>query len=207
MDNVVEVLNNQLPRYFRPVIEFQEIIKAHSYGLEKVDGIMARLQANFYIPTCDEPTIAYYEKLLGIAYRIGDSLNFRRVRVLQRLNLVAPFTIGFLRERLTELYGKEGYTLSVNSEECTLTIKVTSDRYGAIDLLYDLLIDILPAHIQLIANQEATIYVPGKLYVGGVMFTLIEQTIYKDTKENIGGGIYVMGIVSGTFIQTIQGGI
>ncbi len=67
MDDAVKVLGEQLPRYFRPIIEFQEIIKAHGYGLGKVDGAMARLQANFYIPTCDGSTIAYYEKLLGIS--------------------------------------------------------------------------------------------------------------------------------------------
>mgnify|MGYP002517240385 CR=1 FL=1 len=207
VDEAVKILNGQLPRYFRPVIEFQEIMKAHGRGLEKLDGIMARLQANFYIPTCDEATIAYYEKLLGIAHHIEDGLDFRRTRVLQKLNLVAPFTIGFLKERLTALYGEDGYTLEVTPETCSLTIKVTSHRYGAIDLLYDLLLDILPAHLRLMANQEATSYVPGRLYVGGAMFVLIEQTIYKDTETYVDGGIYAVGIVSGTFIQTIQGGM
>ncbi len=203
VDDAVKVLGEQLPRYFRPIIEFQEIIKAHGYGLGKVEEVMARLQANFYILTCDELTIVYYERLLGIAYRIGDSLDFRRIRVLQKLNLITPFTIGFLRERLTELYGKEGYILSVNPETYTLNIKVTSDRYGAIDLLYGLLLDILPAHLQLSANQEAAIYVPGRLYVGGAIFTLIEQTIYKETEESIGGSVYTAGIVSGILMQTI----
>lgn len=207
VDEAVKSLNSQLPRYFRPVIEFQEIMKAHGHGLEKLDGVMARLQANFYIPTCDEPTIAYYEKLLGITHHIGDGLDFRRTRVLQKLNLVAPFTIGFLEERLTALYGENGYTLEVTPETCSVTIKVTSDRYGAIDLLYDLLLDILPAHLRLMANQEATSYVPGRLYVGGTVFTLIEQTIYKDTEQYMNGGIYAAGIASGTFIQTIQGGM
>lgn len=207
VDNAVEVLNSQLPRYFRPVIEFQEIMKAHGHGLGRLDGVMARLQANFYIPTCDELTISYYERLLGITYHTGDNLDFRRLRVLQKLNLVGPFTIGFLRERLTELYGENGYALEVTPETGLLTIKVTSDRYGAINLLYDLLLDILPAHLHLTANQETMNYIPGRLYIGGILASLTEQTIYKDTEKYIDGAIYIGGSVSGTFIQTIRGGI
>ena len=62
-----------------------------------------------------------------------------------------------------------------------MTINVTSDRYGAIDLLYDLLWDIIPAHLQIIANQETT--------------------------NDIGGSrLYAAGFVANTYIQTIIGG-
>ena len=143
VDSAVKTLNDQLPRYFRPIIEFQEIMKAHGHGLGKVDGVMARLQANFYIPTCDEATIAYYERLLGIVCHVGDDLDFRRARVLQKLNIIIPFSIDFLRDRLIDLYGKDGFVLEEDSPSCALTILVTSDRYRAVDLLFELLLDVL----------------------------------------------------------------
>ncbi len=100
------------------------------------------------------------------------------MRVLQRLNIIVPFSIGFLRDRLTELYGKDGYMLEEDSPACALTIKVTSDRYRTVDLLYDLLLDVLPAHLQLTARQEVSASVSGSLYAGGTIFTIAEQTIY-----------------------------
>lgn len=205
VDDAVRTLNSQLPRYFRPIIEFQEIMKAHGHGLGKLDGVMARLQANFYIPTCDEPTIAYYEKLLGIACRIGDELDYRRMRVIQKLNIIIPFTIDFLRDRLIDLYGRDGFVLEEDSPSCALTILVTSDRHRAVDLLFDLLLDILPAHLQLVARQEVNTSTVGRLYVGGTIFTIFEQTIYKDTVTEVGDDLNAAGGVSETFIQTIGG--
>lgn len=203
MDDVVKILEGQLPRYVRPVIEFQEILKAHGYGAGQAEGVMERLQDNFYIVTCDEPTIAYYEGLLGIVCRVDDDLGYRRIRVLQKLNMSVPFTIGSLRERLTELYGTDGYTLSVDPATCTIRIKVTSDRYGAIDLLYDLLLDILPAHLALIADQEATTYVPGRSYAAGSMCRTFIQTIHRHTVTDVPSGMDVAGGMAGTKIQAI----
>ena len=139
MSSAEKVLKQQLPRYFRPISEFGEILKAQGYGLDQFDKASAKVYANNYIATCDEETIAYYERLLGIVYRFGDTMEYRRTRVLQKYNTIVPFSVGFLRDKLTELYGEDGYEMSVDSAACKLKIKVTSDRYGAIDLLYDLL--------------------------------------------------------------------
>ena len=122
---------------------------------------MTRLQENFYLSTCDEETVAYYENLFGLRVRLGDTLDFRKERLLQKFNTVVPFSIGFLKAKLGMLYGTDGYTLDVDSVESILRIKVTSDRYGAIDLLYDLLWDVVPAHMKIIANQETVNTVPG----------------------------------------------
>ena len=173
-----DILAEQLPDFFRPIIEFQQIMIAHGYALDSLDSNALQIAANNYIPTCDEQTIAFYEQLLGIVYRFGDTLEYRRTRLLQKFNTIVPFSIGFLRDKLTELYGEDGYELSVSSPDCTITVKVTSDRYGAIDLLYDLLWDVVPAHLQIIANQETTNDVGGgKLYTGGVAANTFIQTI------------------------------
>lgn len=177
MSNAEEVLKQQLPRYFRPIIEFGEILKAQGYGLDQFDKASAKVYANNYIATCDEETIAYYERLLGIVYRFGDTMEYRRTRVLQKYNTIVPFSVGFLRDKLTELYGEDGYEMSVDSAACKLKIKVTSDRHGAIDLLYELLWNIVPVHIQITANQQATNYASCHLYVGGAVSRTMIQTI------------------------------
>ena len=136
MSRAEETLRGQLPEYFRPIIEFREILKAHGYSLDKLDETSEKVKDNNYIATCDEETIAYYEKLLGITYRFGDTMEYRRARVLQKYNTIVPFSIEFLRDKLTELYGEDGYEMSVDSAACKLKIKVTSDRYGAIFMIF-----------------------------------------------------------------------
>ena len=201
--NPVEVLTGQLPRYFRPVTEFQEILKAHGYGLSGICDVMTRLQENFYLSTCDEETVAYYENLFGLRVRLGDTLDFRKERLLQKFNTVVPFSIGFLKAKLGMLYGTDGYTLDVDSVESILRIKVTSDRYGAIDLLYDLLWDVVPAHMKIIANQETVNTVPGFFNVAGGISSAFEQTIYEYTVTDIEGKAHTSGGMSGTVIKKI----
>ena len=203
MSNAETILKQQLPRYFRPIIEFGEILKAQGYSLDRFDEASAKVYANNYIATCDEDTIAYYERLLGIVYRFGDTLEYRRTRVLQKYNTIVPFSIGFLRDKLTELYGEDGYEMSVDSAACKLKIKVTSDRYGAIDLLYDLLWDVVPAHIQILANQQTTNRVSCRLYAAGAVSRVFVQTIYRHTVYDIKETANTGGTLSGTKIQTM----
>lgn len=165
-----------LPRYFRPIIEFQEIMKAHGWAVDGLEHNIGQVGANCFIQTADADTIAYYESLLGITYTPGETLEFRRQRVLQKFGEVVPFTIGFLRTQLSDLYG-EGYTLEVDSAACTLTITVESGQYGALNLLYSLLWSILPAHLEIIAEQEVTSTLPMPLYVGQVMMVTCVKTI------------------------------
>ena len=204
MSRAEETLRGQLPEYFRPIIEFREILKAHGYSLDKLDETSEKVKDNNYIATCDEETIAYYEKLLGITYRFGDTMEYRRARVLQKYNTIVPFSIEFLRDKLTELYGEDGYEMSVDSAAWKLKIKVTSDRYGAIDLLYDLLWDVVPAHIQILANQQTTNRVSCRLYAAGAVSRVFVQTIYRHTVYDIEEAANTGGAVSGTKIQTIS---
>lgn len=170
-------LTRELPYWFRPILEFQELLTAEETTLNTAESDMQNVYNNFFVQTCDEATLAVLEKQFGIVHKYGDTIEYRRARVLQKYNTIVPFSIGFLNDRLTELYGADGYEISVNPTACTLTVKVTSDIYGAVDLLYDLLWDIVPAHIQIIANQETTNYTQGKIYAAGITSRAQYQTI------------------------------
>ena len=47
-----------MPEYFRPIIEFREILKAHGYSLDKLDETSEKVKDNNYIATCDEEAVA-----------------------------------------------------------------------------------------------------------------------------------------------------
>lgn len=66
-----------LPSYFRPILEFQEIMKTEGKTAEEVKRNADRLSDNCFIQTCDEATLAYYERLLQIS-NIGATLEERR---------------------------------------------------------------------------------------------------------------------------------
>lgn len=167
---------NQLPTWFKPVLEYIALMEAYGVSLDDMYQDEQGIYYNLFIQTADEATIASWEKLFGITLRYGDTLDFRRQRVLQKFNQIIPYTIWHLRDRLTALYGDE-YTLTVDPVACTFSIVVTSDRYGAIDLLYDLIWDVVPAHLSIRANQQTTSYATSNQYVAAFMTDTLVQTI------------------------------
>ena len=165
-----------LPEYSRPILEFQEIMKSDGIAMDEVETLMRKVRDNFYIQTVDESALEEEERQFSIVAKPGETLDYRKQRLLLKYNTVAPFTIHFLRKRLTELF-EDDYVLKSDPEHCKLTISVTSQKYGAVNLLYDLLWDIVPAHLEIIANQQV--------------------------ENNLNAGLYMAGTMSGTFVQTI----
>lgn len=169
-------LIKQLPYYFRPILEFKQLMIAHGWGYDLAEQAAGLVLKNFFIQTCDEDTIKQYEKLFGITPEAGDTMEYRRERILQIFSFEAPFDINYLRDRLTALFGDD-YTMLVYPVLCKLEVRLFSERNGAVALLYDLLLSIVPAHILIVSNQQVTNYINRPLYTGIVPGAAIHQII------------------------------
>lgn len=175
-DQVHKILMDQLPEWFKPVLEYIAIMYGGSVELARLDEDAEQIRLNDHIQTADATTIRYWERFLGIASSAGDTLAFRRDRVMMRINQTVPYTVWHLRERLTELYG-DAYTLEVNPAECWIRIIVTSDRYGAISLLHNLIYSYVPAHLYVYSNQQVSNVTGSDAYYAARMSRTFEQTI------------------------------
>lgn len=172
-----DVLMENLPDYFKPVLEFIQIMRAHGYALDQLDGDIQNVYNNFYIQTCDVTTLAYYEGLLDIIPSAGDTVEYRRQRVMQKLSLIPKFDINWLRDKLTELYGPNGYDLTVSSVDSTLDINITSGTYAALQLFYDFIWDVLPAHIAISTEQNVSTTIPVSLYTGAYASSTVMSVV------------------------------
>lgn len=173
-----EILWEQLPDYFKPVLDYQAIAKMYGYAFQIAQQRAGQIQANLYIQTADEPTIAWWEGTLKLAPEPGAPLSYRRTRVLQKLSSSVPFSIGYLKSQLTTLFGADGYTVEADPVLLTLTISVNRADYGALGLLWDLLWEIVPAHIEIAASQLVQEQIGSQdAYVGGVLSIVHQQMI------------------------------
>ena len=171
-----KTLITQLPFYFRPILEFKELMIAHGWGYDLAEQAAGMILQNFFIQTCDEETIAQYEKIFGLLPEAGDTMDYRRERILQLFSSTTPFDVNYLYDKLTELFGTE-FALIVNPQHSYIIVILRSERYGAINLLYDLLLSVVPAHINIIANQEVKNFINRPLYVGAVPGQAIHRII------------------------------
>lgn len=178
---------NQLPTWFKPVLEYIELMEAYGFTMDGINGIAQQIYNNLFIQTADSATLTRWEDYFGLIVNYGDTLEYRRQRVLQKFEQTIPYTIWHLRAKLTELYGNE-YSLTVDPEACTIRIIVTSNRYGAIDLLYDLIWAVVPAHLAISANQQVTNNVAGNQYIGAIASRCFIQDIKILTKVEKASG-------------------
>ena len=176
-DRVYEILMNQLPVWFKPVLEYIAIMRGGSEELGRFDETAEQIRLNDHVQTADEATVSYWEQLLGITPVPGDTLEYRRERVLMRINQTVPYTISHLADALRELFGPTGYSLTVNAEECWIKIFVSSDRYGATSLLHDLIYSYVPAHLYVYSNQQVSNHTNSDAYTADRMSRTFEQVI------------------------------
>ena len=198
---VHEKLMRQLPHWFKPVIEYIAIMRAYAFMLADCENTANGIQDNFFIQTADSETLSVWERLLGISVKPTDTIGFRRERILSKLDQTVPFTYWHLKERLTELFGNE-FVLTIDPAECTLDILVTSGRYGAIDLLNDLVYNVIPAHLDVHSNQIVEQYIKSSQYIATYMTRVVERNINVSV-ESLAGGYTIGMAVQTTMIQTI----
>ena len=88
------------PHWFRRILDFQYLCRSEGEELRLMAEAMDRIHQNLFVQTMDEGTTAQWEAILRILPSPGEDIDFRRLRVLNRLSLRPPFTLIFLRERL-----------------------------------------------------------------------------------------------------------
>lgn len=155
-------LLTMIPEWFQRVLEFPEIMKAYAYALNGLDGNIKQLWDNQYIQTCDEATLSQYEALLGIT-PVGD-LDYRRQVVLNKYSMTVPFSIGYLKDRLTQIYGDN--RVEVDPINCVLTVDLYESGTGSVDSVYQLLYDVVPAHIEIRLIKQGLVDIEDNAYVG-----------------------------------------
>lgn len=155
-------LISMIPEWFQKVIEFPEIMKAWEYALDQYDGNLKQVWDNQYIQTCDEATLSTYEKLLGIVPNAMDSLESRRIVVLNKYSMIAPFSIGFLKSRLDAIYGD--YDIDVDPVALTLKVTLNGQGWDVIDTVFSLIFDICPAHVEFELKTGDDIYIEDTIH-------------------------------------------
>ena len=142
------------PRWFRRILDFQYLCRSEGEELRCLAEAMDQIHRNLFVQTMDEGTTAQWEAILRILPTPEEDLDFRRLRVLNRLSLRPPFTLIFLREKLDLLFGPGNYLVEVDYPNYTLYIEasVESQRYfGEVSALLSI---IKPCHIVYIARPR-----------------------------------------------------
>lgn len=152
-----------LPPWFRRILDFQEICKTESAQMEALAAAINAVADNFFFQTMDERAVSTWEKIFGIVPNPQtETLDFRRQRVLNRVSMQPPFTLGFLYQKLDQIIGKGKYEIHVDYPNYTLYILSSAENQSYATEVSYTVGRIKPAHIVFI-NQP---FVANKLTLG-----------------------------------------
>lgn len=116
-------IHKYLPKVLQPILEFQLINQDLDIELSLLDGYITDINKETIVQTASDYGISKWENALGIIPGDTDSLEVRRFRVNNILTSKLPYTIRWLRQKLTEITGSStGWTLNMNYQDYTATI-------------------------------------------------------------------------------------
>jgi len=142
------ILLEQLCPWYRKILDYQEICRTEQACFDGLAELINQVADNFFFQTMDETAVAQWEDVFRIIPDpLRESLEFRRARVLNRISMKTPFTLGFLYQRLDELIGPGLWKVTVDYPNYTLCIESSGkNQFYASEVAFTIG-KIKPAHI------------------------------------------------------------
>lgn len=146
-----------LPTWYRDILDYQEICQTEEAQFEALAMAVTAVADNFFFQTMDASAVAQWEQIFGIsADPAVETLDFRRVRLLNRISTQPPFTLAFLQQKLDELIGPGRWTVTVDYPNYTLYIESSALNQSYATEVAFTINRIKPAHIVYRNNPYVT---------------------------------------------------
>ncbi|QOR33938.1 DUF2313 domain-containing protein [Clostridium sp. 'deep sea'] len=110
-----------LPNYYKQFPEIQALMNSEGNEIDKLKTALKWILDNQFVATSTE-TLKKRENELGIDSLGGESLDFRRLRIINRYSTRPPFTMKFLEEQISAM--AEGRQVTIKPVVAEYKVKV-----------------------------------------------------------------------------------
>lgn len=117
-------LINYLPLFMQEYFEMQKIMETEQVEIDRLWLEAENALADQFILEATESGVRRWESMLGVSPKDTDSLDERKFRILTLLNQELPYTMRKLEQALTNLCGADGYSITMNSAEYQVEVKL-----------------------------------------------------------------------------------
>ncbi|MEG0431054.1 MAG: putative phage tail protein [Anaerovoracaceae bacterium] len=141
-------LKSYLPIYpYNENKESDELLRVEQPEFDSFNEELKLCFSRQSILTADHIGIKLYENMLDIYANKNDTLEFRKERVILKLNSSPPFTLKYLRNCMDRIVGSNNYKVSMDYNAFTLHIEGTAKNENWFIEMTTLLARIKPANI------------------------------------------------------------
>lgn len=143
-----DIPDELLPPVYKAIKDVYAYARTLDTELRNFLATMYYIRRNFFVQTCDAATLQDWIALLRIPMYGPETEQEKRELVLMYLNNQRPATEPFFRSLLTELFGEDGYTLSIDpTDPLRVNIEFLDSNYQFIRQFGDWFVRMVPAHI------------------------------------------------------------
>lgn len=161
------MLKKSVPPFVARMREMAELFGAEQPELDRLEGILTELLAQFYIKTATY-SLEQWEQDFGLVVDPELTLEQRRARVLAKLNMRMPATVKMLENLVRQTMGEENVRIEEHPAEYAFTVYVQEDKLSALlGIARKAVHDARPAHLnykfieRLVRNSRIDLYGAG----------------------------------------------
>lgn len=140
-------LIDYLPPFIQGYKEIKAIMDTEQVDAEKAWTDAENVLADQFVQDATENGVSRYEKILGIVPKGTYTLDDRKFNILARLNEQLPYTLESLESALISLCGEDGYTVKLDTDAYTLTVKLALANEHNVEAVESLLKKMIPANL------------------------------------------------------------
>ena len=150
-------IRDYVPSIYKDVTEMEVIVSVNDELLDNEEEILDDLENSQFIVNAPEHAVSEYEKLLNIYPLNTDSIEFRRIRIMNRLSMTPPFSLPYLREKLNTIIGVGKYNCYIDYDNYTLYVESSATNQSYVNETYVTINKLKPANIVFI-NKPLIVY-------------------------------------------------
>lgn len=171
------------PGIYNGFQEYETVIQVSDKLLDSLEEAIDDLRNNQFISSATEEGVAEYESMLGIiANPVTESLEFRRERLINRLSTMPPFTIRFLKNKLSEILGEGKYVAYVDYANYTIYVESSVENQIWFNEIMITMTNVKPANMIFI----------NKPFIANSL-ALSEEISYATMISNYALGYWILG--------------
>lgn len=160
MARVTDILK-YIPPVLRDYKEYKAIATAVNPELNLLWQAIEDALNDQFILDATENGVKRRESILKIIPKGTDTLDERKFRLIARENEKLPYTYRAMQQRLINLCGADGYSLTVNNNAFTITVRVdvtNKSNYSDVAILIDKMApENMVIDLSLLYNQHSTL--------------------------------------------------
>jgi len=136
------------PDYYHAIIDFIELADTQDAELDTLAEAIEQLQDDRFVLTSGTAAVKRRETVLGIqANPAVETLDFRKLRIVNRYSTKPPFTVRVLQQQLDRLVGAGITTVSADVQQFVLDVTVDIDNAAVFRELQHTVETVKPANM------------------------------------------------------------